>query len=390
MPTYRSIAIQYHYEVSLKRLFIIHSLALEFYPPITNLLRVLEKDNRFDVRVFSTHNNKKREVFSSTQIPIYRTVYPAYAKNLIIKLWAYLGLIVKPVWLMLRFRPKAVFYLEPHSALPIYLYKRFFNSQALLYIHHHEFYSKEDFYGPSMAAVRFFHSLETKYLFKHAAWISQTNIQRLELFGEDYPFISPGVLHTMANYPPNSWKLKIKKLSSSEKIRLLYIGALSFENTYIRALVEYVLAYKNKLSLTIYSFNVSGDVQRYLENQDQEIIMYHKNGVNYNDIPSIANSHDVGLVIYKGHNLNYIYNAPNKLFEYLACRLDVWIPQEIEGCKPYLNENGRPAVKSIDFSELNSELIAQYCQRKKVSCVESIYYCEEEVAPLVASLLKTP
>ena len=138
-----------------KKVFILHLLPLEYYPPIINLLRVLEKDNRFEVQVFSTHNQKNRLVFTSRFFEIFRIPYPAYVTHPLLKLGAFIRLAVIPLLYIWRFKPDAIMYIEPHSALPAYLYKRFFRPKAGLFIHHHEYYSPDEFNGPGMASVRF-------------------------------------------------------------------------------------------------------------------------------------------------------------------------------------------------------------------------------------------
>ena len=56
-----------------------------------------------------------------------------------------------------------------------------------------------------------------------------------------------------------------------------------------------------------------------------------RGAISQSDFPLIISQYQIGLVLYKGHIPNYIYNAPNKLFEYLACGLDVWYPICMKG-----------------------------------------------------------
>jgi hypothetical protein len=372
----------------LKKVFILHLLPLEYYPPVTNLIEVFGQDHRFSVQVFSSHNHKKREVFKSSSSKIFRSVYPAYASNAFFKLWAFFSISLKPLWYLWCFKPDTLVYLEPHSALPAYLYKRFFRPKVRLYIHHHEYYSPDEFYAPGMSSVRWFHQLETSYLFRKATWISQTNAQRIDLFHKDYPYIQKEVLHTLANYPPKSWSSRKSQRKPGGKVSLLYVGALSFENTHIEALVNFINANSHLVILTIYSFNTSPAVGEFLERQDPTTIRYFKDGINYQEIPKVASNYDIGLILYTGHNLNYTFNAPNKLFEYLACGLDVWVPIEMEGCKPFLNEIGKPVVKMIDFKKLNAQLLLDFNEKIENTIVKSDYSCEKEALPLVESILK--
>ena len=339
---------------SLKRVYIIHLLPLEYYPPITNLLNILSKDKLVKTAIFSTKNNKYRPRFQTKNIQISRTNYPGYQKNIILKFWSFFTYVFLPLWQIIVFKPHVLMYYEPHSALPAYLYKRFFNPGVKLFIHHHEYYAPEEFQGSAMRSVRFFHKLETTFLYKKAAWISQTNSYRLDFFSKDYPYVPKSTLFSLANYPPLSWAKSLKKRSKIKgPIKLLYIGALSFENTYIREIVTFVRNNPNSIMLDIFSYNMHNDVLSWLQSESIENISLNAFGIPYGQIPKIASSYDIGLVLYKGHNINYQYNAPNKLFEYLVCGLDVWVPKELLGCKAYLNSQTRPFVLDVNYNNLS-------------------------------------
>lgn len=370
----------------MKRIYIVHLLPLEYYPPITNLLDVLHKDARFKVEVYSTHNHKSRPIYANASIPISRSTYPAYVQHPVRKIWAYIQCVIRPFWRMLRFKPDAILYYEPHSAAPVYLYKKYINKEISVFIHNHEYYSPQEFQEESMKAIRLFHRLETSFLYRKAVWISQTNEQRLELFKKDYPFVDYSILHKLANYPPQSWHRLPANHPGKDKIRLLYVGALSFENTYIEAIIDFVIRYQDRCSLDIYTYNASPEVEGFLAKQDKHLINYHANGIGYNEIPTIGPTYDIGLVLYKGHNLNYIFNAPNKLFEYLACGLNVWVPDQLEGCKPYLNDKSRPFVAKVNYDKLEDHLLSEYAKHLELPIREIPYFCENELQSLIGNL----
>ncbi len=352
-----------------KKVTLVHVLPLEFFPPATNLLNFLSKDEQVAVSCFSTHNHKSRPIYKNASVTIKRTHYPAYVAGRIKSLFALLTMIGSALWFLLRKKPDAVVYIEPHSALPVYLYARFFNRKAKIFIHHHEYYTKEEYKAPSMKMVDLGHQKEVSYLYKRATWISQTNAQRLDFFAKDYAFVTSGQLHIMPNYPPSSWKKAKVKQVQNDKLKLVYLGAISFENTYVRELVHFVNANNTQYSLDIYTFNVHKDVDQFLLENRSESIHYHNNGVQYDDIPKTLTQFDIGVILYKGHNLNYTYNAPNKLFEYLACDLGVWVPLEMEGCKPYLSDK----VMLLDFNKLTYPLPVS----DKLPPLENTFYCEE-------------
>lgn len=372
---------------SLKRVYILHLLPLEYYPPITNLLNILSKDKQVKTAVFSTKNNKSRPRFQTKNIQISRTYYPGYQKNIILKFWSFLTYVFLPLWQLIVFKPHVLIYYEPHSALPAYLYKRLFNPGVKLFIHHHEYYAPEEFQGSSMRSVRFFHRLETTFLYKKAAWISQTNAHRLDFFSKDYPYIPKATLFTLANYPPISWAKSLKKNSKIEgPIKLLYLGALSFENTYIREIVTFVRNNPKTLKLDIFSYNMHTDVISWLQSENIENITLNAFGIPYDQIPKMASSYHVGLVLYKGHNINSQYSAPNKLFEYLVCGLDVWVPKKLTGCKPYLNSQSRPFVLDINYNNLSMAYFNSIIEENSVGDSFIQYNAENEAIKLLKQI----
>lgn len=372
---------------SLKRVYIIHLLPLEYYPPITNLLNILSKDKLVKTAVFSTKNNKYRPCFQTKNIQISRTNYPGYQKNIILKFWSFFTYVFLPLWQIIVFKPHVLMYYEPHSALPAYLYKRFFNPRVKLFIHHHEYYAPEEFQDPAMRFVRFFHKLETTFLYKKAAWISQTNSHRLDFFSKDHPYVPKSILFSLANYPPLSWAKSLKKRSKIKgPIKLLYIGALSFENTYIREIVTFVRNNPNSIKLDIFSFNMHNDVLSWLQSESIENISLNAFGIPYDQIPKMASSYNVGLVLYKGHNINYQYNAPNKLFEYLVCGLDVWVPKELLGCKAYLNSQTRPFVLDVNYNNLSMANFNSIIEENSVGDNFIQYNAEDEAIKLLQQI----
>ena len=372
---------------SLKRVYIIHLLPLEYYPPITNLLNILSKDKLVKTAVFSTKNNKYRPRFQTKNIQISRTNYPGYQKNIILKFWSFFTYVFLPLWQIIVFKPHVLMYYEPHSALPAYLYKRFFNPRVKLFIHHHEYYAPEEFQDPAMRFVRFFHKLETTFLYKKAAWISQTNSYRLDFFSKDYPYVPKSTLFSLANYPPLSWAKSLKKRSKIKgPIKLLYIGALSFENTYIREIVTFVRNNPNSIKFDVFSYNMHNDVLSWLQSESIENISLNAFGIPYDQIPKMASSYDVGLVLYKGHNINYQYNAPNKLFEYLVCGLDVWVPKELLGCKAYLNSQTRPFVLDVNYNNLSMANFNSIIEENSVGDNFIQYNAEDEAIKLLQQI----
>ena len=83
-------------------------------------------------------------------------------------------------------------------------------------------------------------------------------------------------------------------------------------------------------------------------------------GIEYFEIPKILKNYHVGVVLYKAVTLNYKYNSPNKIFEYLACGLDVWISDKLLSVKHYINEQNKNRIL-----QLNMEKIQDFCWQDK-------------------------
>jgi len=347
-----------------------------------NLLNVLDEDIDFRSLVFSSYNALEKPNFKLKNIPIHRTVYPANASNFILKLWYLFISITVPVFRMLVFKPDVLMYFEPHSAFSVYIYKKFFNRKVRVFIHYHEYYAKEEFKASGMASVNFYHQREIDFLYENAEWISQTNSDRLNFFSKNYPDIAKDKLHVLANYPPASWYTEPLKPVKDDVIKLFYIGAISFGSTYIREIVAFVSERPLRIQLDIYSYNIHSDAKSFLEALDFPNIKFFDKGIPYDEIPKIASQYHIGLVLYKPHNTNYLYNAPNKLFEYLVCGLDVMLPETLLGCQPFLDSDTKPNVVAVNFKNL-SDGVLECFDLKQQKQREVLFNCETELKPLI-------
>ena len=135
----------------------------------------------------------------------------------------------------------------------------------------------------------------------------------------------------------------------------------------------------------MYSNNITDQVREWIDLQPRKGLNIRGN-VPYKKLPDILPSYDIGLILYKGANANFIYNAPNKLFEYQGCGLEVWYPKEMLGIDRYACQSLHPAVIRCDFSALDDSLITQYGSRAAFPKREISYKFEEIAAPLLRKL----
>ena len=144
------------------------------------------------------------------------------------------------------------------------------------------------------------------------------------------------------------------------------------KDTFIREYCNWLLVVKRRITLDIFAYNVSQETKAYLENLNAPNIRFYNDGISYDKLPNILTNYDVGLILYRGNTTNYIYNAPNKLFEYLVCGLQVWYSDTLLGMKDYESEN----INKIDFENI-PELME--IQKSFVSMSPSKKYIAEEV-----------
>ena len=111
-----------------------------------------------------------------------------------------------------------------------------------------------------------------------------------------------------------------------------------------------------------------------------------REAVNYYSLPEILGGYDIGVILYNGHIPNYIYNAPNKLFEYLDCGLDVWFPGVMKGIYPYLTKGTYPKVLPLDPGDLSEWDLATAIDRDGLQYAPPAYYAENVFPELLSKI----
>ena len=367
----------------MKRLAVVHYLPLEFYPPAVNFLNAIAKKELLNTKVWTTHNNKKRKVYKNpTLSSISRTIAPKKNDYKGFRLLKYLLFNFKTFMGLLFFNPEVILYYESYSAGPVYWYLKYFSTNKRLFIHCHEYFDPQ-WYAKGMSLVKLYHTYEKKYLYPNAAWISHTNAQRVAFFLADHPKLSSEVLKIMPNYPPKIWSSQVngKSKASKDIIRTVYVGSLSLKDTFIREYCDWVLKQNGKVCFHVYAYNLDDDTIEYLSSLNTDYIVFYTKGVEYNKMPALLADYDIGLILYKAHTKNYKHNAPNKLFEYLACKLLVLYPDVMSGMALYQSDN----VIRLNFEQIPSfNEIKKYFSNK--TDLKSSYNAKTALQPLIDHL----
>lgn len=333
-----------------KKICIVHFRSIDKYPPIYNLLRILDKNSlvkQYTVITskFTLENNFNninfKQIDISSSIKLFRYIQ-------------YVFFYLKCFWYFISIKPSTILYFESLSAIPCIIYKNLYKNIKLL-VHYHEYTTPEE-YKNGMVLDRISYQLEKLNSNKYS-WFSHTNAERLQFFSNDFGGLPKDKLKVMTNYPLLGWAEPkfVKRFKTTDKIQLVYIGAISFEDTYIKEILHFVKMNEKDFNIELYSFNLSDDVRNYIFGLNSFSIKY-SGTVSYNLIPTILKNKDIGLILYKANTLNYIYNAPNKLFEYLSCGLDVWYPYKMKGCDSFQSDIF-PKVTSVNFTNIQFDLL---------------------------------
>jgi hypothetical protein len=370
----------------MKSIVIVHFLPIELYPPVQNLLNELQKKSGVQILVFTTNpieklsliqlDKKKVKIIRMGVIGKQVKPWKRYLSYLYFNFYTTISMIWK--------RPNKVLYFETLSAYPVFLYKTIFNKRSDIFIHYHEYVSIPD-YNNGMFLAKYFHKLEKK-LYSKAAWVSQTNDYRMKLFKGDIASTQIPNSYILPNYPPKSWYNEPRK-KNHFPLTIVYAGALGLETMFIKEFSEWVMRQNGQVVWDIYSYNYNEDVINYIKSLNSNVINL-KTGVDYADLPPILNLYDIGVILYKGHIPNYIYNAPNKLFEYLACGLDVWLPDLMKGSLEYVKTTELQKVIPLTFTKLDSFKVKEVLYKSGHSFSKSEFFCEIVLEPLINKLLK--
>lgn len=352
--------------------YIFHFRPLEHYPPIQNLLNYLNDSSEVDeVVCFSTYG-KLISIEFGNQTKVFR--FGKVGGNKIVLWLTYFYYNLVSIAFLLLKHPKQIMYFESLSAYPVYFYKRFINSNVNIYIHYHEYTSKGEYIKASRVE-RFFHAKE-KYLYPKAKWISHTNEIRLAKFLIDEKLEKDEMLHRiMPNYPARNWAKANTSGDINKRLKIVYVGySLTKEGSYFNEIIDFLKEREYPIELNVYCIQ-SNDFMKNLEGQQGNLSVKLHQAVSYGELPKILSQHHIGVILYKAKTQNYINNAPNKLFEYLSCGLDVWYPKGMQGIYDY-DSKVQPKVLRLDFNQMKKynlkELIKDTETKNKIT-----YFAED-------------
>ena len=373
----------------MNKLAILHFSPIEQYPPVLNLLNFLaaKENSGFQVRVITMKPGSGFPAFKSPADHIRIIRRGGSNKKGLAAYLSYLTYYAGALLQLITWRPDTILYYETISCFPALIFKKYLGRRSSLFIHYHE-YASENEYRQGTLLNRWGHRLE-KNMYHLVKGISHTNEDRIRLFREDLAGFSLPPIHAFPNYPPVSWRPDGRQPTDiGLPVRLVYVGALSLDTMYTRELVDWVMKQDGKVIWDIYSDNMTDEARAFLGALKSDWVHFRK-GVNYYVLPQILAGYDIGIILYKGHIQNYVHNAPNKLFEYLACGLDVWFPDVMLGCHPFVTRGVYPKVMAVDFQDLAGWQLGPAIDHTGLQNRPSEFYAEH-VLPKMLHELETP
>ncbi len=329
------------------KIAILHFNVLEKYPPVMNFIfDALEANPAKKILVFTTKNTTsyKTPHFPNTKIYRFGTISSNSFKRYATYMW--FNLMSSIVLLINRVDNLTVF--ESLSIIPLWVVSKIYSSDKC-HIHFHEYISEPERIKSSVY-IKVLFKLENQLLKKYHC--SHTNEDRKRLFLIDKPFLNSDFVEVRPNLPPRSWWNEygqFKKKKSGTKIKLVYVGSCDNRTMYVKEVLDWVNANQLYLDLTIISQQLDNETKKMILDYNCPSISILR-PIDYYELPKEQIKYDVGLVLYKGHVPNYIYNVPNKVYEYLSCGLKVLAPDTILSIQSIKNNQ----ILIFDFSDLNS------------------------------------
>ena len=319
---------------------------------------------------------------SSPQVVVRRYGLAVSQPSFVLRLVHYIIYYFRTLLHLAITRPDTILYYDTISSFPACVYKLFLNRSCRIFIHHHEYMTKEEYAG-GMILLRWFHLLERK-IYSSADWVSHTNEDRMNLFLRDMAGIDIKNRYTLPNYPPANW-YSGRDTAIEFPIRFVQVGSLGINAMYVKEFAEWIVARNGQATWDIYTLVIDTETRAYLESLNSKYICLKK-PVNYNELPGVLKNYDIGVILYKGHIPNYIYNAPNKMFEYYSCGLDVWFPEQMVTARRYATTDSYPKIISIEFGALPAYKIEVLAERKGVQYLVRPYTAQAALKELINKL----
>jgi hypothetical protein len=333
-----------------KKIAILHFNVIEKYPPVMNFIfDAFEENSEIQILVFTTKNTTSYITPTFPNTKIYR--FGTIEKHLIKRYFSYISFNLSSFFILLFNEVSHITVFESLSVFPLWLLSKL-KSQMRAHIHFHEYISDFEREKSSLYMKSLF-MLENELLLKYTC--SHTNEDRKQLFLRDKLFLKEEQVQVRQYRPPNSWWNQygqFKQQNRDGKIRMVHLGACDNNTMYIKKVLDWVYRNQEILELAFISNQLDFETEKLIFSYSTSSIRVIK-PIDYYDLPKELIKYDIGLVLYKGHVPNYIYNIPNKVYEYLSCGLKVICVDCLISVRSLYNPNIKFLNFQNDFDEIN-------------------------------------
>ena len=316
------------------------------------ILDVLSQKPEVKISIFTSRNSSSYATRNYAGVRIHR--FGSITEKSIVRYSTYLTFNLLGTIVLLITRPDTVLVYETLSVFPAYFYSRIFLNKKV-HIHFHEYTSLPEKKKASLY-MKFLFKCEEKLLRKCTS--SQTNKDRKELFSKDNTNLKEESIAVYPNMPPRSWWIDFgqhKKPWEGGIIKLVFIGVLDAETMYLEEILNWVKNNQSNLELTLISHQYNKRTEEIIQKNKSQNIFFKK-AIDYYNLPNELVNYDVGLVLYKGHIPNYVYNVPNKVFEYLNCGLNVIADNSLKS----LEEENLHGVIQVSLEQIDKIDLKEY------------------------------
>lgn len=382
---------------SVIRIGIVHHLAFEFYPPAENLLTYLSQQPSVHTLLITTpaddggekvaQEAESRKVGNSS---VLRLPGPNRRNRSLARFWKTLVWHMRAAAALYSHRPDLVLAVETHSALAVWFYRVLFRGRAQLVIQHYEYTSQPEYHRVGNRLLRLNRFFEQR-LFSFARRVTQTNPDRLRLFQAENPALHADQLAVWPNYPPAAWAASVAPVFPHDpggRLRLVFVGAVSLRDTWIGPLAEWISCSGQKhCTLDVYASRCDEETAEFLRRCEGPHLRVHSGGVAYRTLPQLLRKYDVGLILYRGNTLNFVWNETNKLFEYLSCGLDVWFPDCMKSVARRARSDVAPRILETDFATLSELDLSARSNRSHLTWKPWTTGCDDVFAEILGPFL---
>lgn len=355
-----------------------------------NLVDYLSKNYLGKIIVLTTHKSEKNSLSvyknDSTRVLIKRMKFSN--DHSLYRMIHYIYFYIKGILLSVHFRPSTVLYFESISSFPALIYKLLNGKRKKIMVHYHE-YIDPAIYEEESLISKILHRIE-KRMYPSFSWISHTNPVRLQMFKDDNGLnkLPESIFHVMPNYPSCSWRQKERNHCSKQKQKkLVFVGSLGYDNMYLEEVIDWVGKHSQEFSLDIYSYNIDLKAKDFLEHCGFENVRFCGE-CDYYTLPEILKNYDIGIDIYKPYALNHVHGVSNKVFEYLACGLDVWFSSDKELAQDYVRKDIFPKIISVNFKDLSLFDYNSAVSREGLQYEPGNFFYEEVYSEIINEVLK--